>query len=104
MSDSISRRDALKTLGVSSLGMMFAGKIRGAEIDGTIADIVVGGEPVEIAVWTLSRSTVRITVHPIRSGSATAVPYTGALDTSATGTRVATTRDSERKSGIVAGD
>jgi hypothetical protein len=60
MSDAISRRDALKHLAASGAGMMFAGVIRSGG-----ADIIVAGQPVEIAVWSLSRVTVRITVRPL---------------------------------------
>ena len=68
MSKNISRRDAVKQLAASSASLMaFAGVIRGAE------DIVVAGQPVEIAVWSLSRSTVRITVRPITVGSPPAI-------------------------------
>jgi len=44
MSDSVSRRQALKQLGAASAGFMLGGKI----IRGRAADIVIAGQPVEI--------------------------------------------------------
>lgn len=70
----ISRRDALKQLGVVASGAYFAGAFHSET-----AEIIVGGRPVEIAVWSLSATTVRITVSPLVSGARTAVPVTGAL-------------------------
>jgi alpha-glucosidase len=73
-SEAISRRGALKRLSAVASGAYFAGAFRGAS-----ADIIVGGKPVEIAVWSLSPTTVRITVSPIVDGTRTPVPVTGAL-------------------------
>lgn len=75
MSDLVSRRDALKQLGVAGAGLMLGGKV----IRGRAADIVIAGQPVEIALASLSDSTVRITVRPIQQGVPAPVPVTGAL-------------------------
>ncbi|MGH7505927.1 MAG: TIM-barrel domain-containing protein, partial [Longimicrobiales bacterium] len=74
MPESISRRDALKQLGLSGTSLLFAGTIRGGS-----APIIVAGQPVEIGVWSLRPTTVRITVAPIEQGESAPVPFTGAL-------------------------
>src|SRR6186713_2351908 len=73
-SDGISRRAALKQLGAVASGAVFAGAFRSES-----ADIIVGGKPVEIAVWSLSPTTVRITVSPLVAGTPVKVAPTGAL-------------------------
>ena len=70
-----SRRDALKHLGALGVGVLFAGRIRGTET----AEIIVAGKPVEVSIWSLSPSTVRIVVAPIVDGTRADVPATGAL-------------------------
>ena len=61
MSHSITRRAALKQISVAGAGVLVSrGIIRG---QGT--DITIGGQPVEIAVASLSPSTVRISVLPV---------------------------------------
>src|ERR1041384_7992693 len=99
MSKEISRREALKQLAASSAAAMFAGTIRGGA-----EDIVVAGQPVEIAVWSLSPTTVRIVVRPIENGAPVAVPVTGALEREEPGTSVVKTRDGTRAARIRAGD
>jgi alpha-glucosidase (family GH31 glycosyl hydrolase) len=74
MPDAISRRAALKHLAVAGGGMVFAGAIRGRA-----ANIVIAGQAVEIAVWSVSHATVRITIRPLASGIPVPVPVTGAL-------------------------
>ena len=69
-----SRRDALKQIGAASASMAFAGVLRGQT-----SDIVVAGKPVEIAVSSVSPTTVRITVLPIVDGKPAAVPVDGVL-------------------------
>ncbi|MGH7504611.1 MAG: twin-arginine translocation signal domain-containing protein, partial [Longimicrobiales bacterium] len=69
----VSRRDALKQLGVAGGGLLCAGAIRGP----ASAPIVVAGQPVEIGVWSVSASTVRITVRPLAEGVPAPVPFTG---------------------------
>lgn len=75
MSNPFTRRDALKRLGTAGAGIILGrGIVRGQQ-----ADIMVSGKPVEIAVASLSPSTVRITVLPLTDGRAPAVPVDGAL-------------------------
>ena len=59
MTDAISRREALKQIATTSAGILVAGVIRS-----TNADIMVAGQTVEIAVFSVSPDTVRITVIP----------------------------------------
>ncbi len=99
MSDAISRRDALKQLAASGAGMMFAGTIRGGA-----ADIIVAGQPSEIAVWSVSPDTVRITVRPLQSGSPVPVPVTGALVQEEPGTALTRARDGTRLARVRAGN
>ncbi|AHG92395.1 glycoside hydrolase family 31 (plasmid) [Gemmatirosa kalamazoonensis] len=88
MPDRLSRRDALKRLGaLGTLGGL--GALRGVLRS---AEMVVAGRPVEVAVFAVSRVTVRITVRPIESGDPVPVPTTGALVSDAPGTLVRRTR------------
>jgi alpha-glucosidase len=80
----ITRRDALRHMIVASSGLAFAGRIRGFA-----APIQIAGRPVEIEVWSLSPSTVRLTVRPLADGQLLAVPLTGALAVERPGTLVA---------------
>ena len=75
MSEPLTRREALKRLGTSSAGLVLARSV----IRSQSSDIIVAGKPVEIIVSTLGSSTVRLTVLPIESGRAIAVPVDGAL-------------------------
>ncbi len=70
-----SRRDALKHLGAASAGWLLAPSV----IRGRSVDLMVAGQPVEIAVSSVSDITVRITVRPLQASGAIAVPDTGAL-------------------------
>jgi alpha-glucosidase/alpha-D-xyloside xylohydrolase len=99
MTNDITRRDALKQLAASSASMVFAGVIRGRA-----ADIVVAGQPVEVAVWSVSPATVRITVRPLASGTPTPVPVTGALVREELGRSITRARDAQRFSRVRAGD
>jgi len=99
MSDAISRREALQHLAASGAGMMFAGVIQGR---GT--DIIVAGQPVEIAVWSLSRVTVRITVRPMQGGGTMPIPITGALVREEPGAPIVKARDTAATSRVRAGD
>ena len=86
-------------LAASSAAMMLAGVIRGGE-----ADIVIAGQPVEIAVWSVSPHTVRITVRPLENGSPQAVPVTGALVHEEPGSAVVRSRDTNGLARIGAGN
>ena len=70
-----SRREALKTIGVGSAGLLVGGGI----IRGQGADIMVAGQPVQIAVMSESAMTVRLTVRPLENGRPAALNVTGAL-------------------------
>ena len=72
---STTRRDAIKQLGTAGAGFALGGGI----IRGHLADIVIGGHPVEIAVSSVSPDTVRIMVRPIRSEGVVPIATTGAL-------------------------
>ena len=95
----VSRRDALKHIGVLGAGALFAGRITGSA-----AGITVNGKPVEISVWSLSPSTVRITVAPIIDGKSAKVLLTGALTQEDSGTPRVRATDSARVSSVRAGD
>jgi len=73
MSESLSRRDALKQIAAAGAGVVVSGGI----IRGQAAPIRIAGVPVEIAVASLSASTVRITAAAI--AGAGGVPEDGAL-------------------------
>ena len=61
----LTRRQLLQQLGATAgAAMVPLGVIRGQE-----APIMVAGKPVEIAVFSVSPDTVRITVRPIEAGT-----------------------------------
>jgi alpha-glucosidase/alpha-D-xyloside xylohydrolase len=99
MSGPISRRAALTRLGLAGTGLLFPRIIRGQN-----ADIMVAGQPVEIAVAALSPITARITVRPLRDGQPVTVPITGALDQPAAGTARARGRAAPALARVRAGD
>jgi alpha-glucosidase/alpha-D-xyloside xylohydrolase len=90
MSETVSRRDALKQLGAVGAGVALGGGV----IRGGSSDIMVAGVPVEILVQSVSPSTVRILVVPLASGAG-AVPDDGALVRDATGRTVLRQRTPE---------
>jgi alpha-glucosidase (family GH31 glycosyl hydrolase) len=71
----LTRRQLLQQLGATAgVAMLPLDVIRGQE-----APIIVAGKPVEIAVFSVSPDTVRITVRPVGAGTPEVIPYTGAL-------------------------
>src|SRR5262245_9328433 len=62
MTHRIPRRDALKTIGAAGAGLALGGGI----LRGQATDIIVAGQPVEIAVSSVSQMTVRVTVRPLK--------------------------------------
>ena len=100
MTDALSRREALKQLGVAGAGVMFGPRF----IRGAAADIIVAGSPVEIAVWSLSATTVRITMLPIRNGQPASIASTGALASPAPGSRRGRAREPRGVGRVRAGD
>jgi alpha-glucosidase (family GH31 glycosyl hydrolase) len=65
MSRRVSRRRAMRRLGSAAAGIFVAPSI----LRGQASPIVVAGQPVEVAVASVSPSTVRITVVPITNAS-----------------------------------
>ena len=100
MSEPITRRDALKQLGAAGAGLVAGSTV----IRGQDRPIVVAGQPVEIAVFSLSATTVRITVRPLANGDALPVPATGALVDEQPGRRLAAGRTTGSVSRVRAGD
>jgi alpha-glucosidase/alpha-D-xyloside xylohydrolase len=100
MSDSVSRREALKQLGVASAGIMLGGKM----IRGRAGSITIAGQLVEIAVASLSESTVRITIRPLQGDATVPLPVTGALASDAPAQSVARGRDASAVARVRAGN
>src|SRR5690606_6403157 len=100
MTTPITRRDALKQLGLSGTSLLFAGTIRGA----AHAPIVIAGQPSEILVYSLSTRTVRIPVRPIVEGTPAEIPCAGARVDERAGTRVGGGTDASAVARVVAGD
>ncbi|MGH9383185.1 MAG: TIM-barrel domain-containing protein, partial [Vicinamibacterales bacterium] len=80
MSSRISRRAALKTLSAAGAGVTLAPAV----LRGQPSAIVVNGKPVEIAIASVSPSTVRLSVSPVAATPA-AVRNDGALVAAANG-------------------
>jgi alpha-glucosidase/alpha-D-xyloside xylohydrolase len=81
MSDSVSRRDAIKRLATITAGFALTGDISrgGLTIRRNARDITIAGQPVEITVLSLSPQTVRLTMSPLRNGHPDPLPITGEL-------------------------
>jgi alpha-glucosidase/alpha-D-xyloside xylohydrolase len=84
----LSRRDAVKRLAAAGAGAVLAPCILRGQ-----SPIVVAGRPVEIAVASVSPSTVRITVAPVSTSAGEAVADDGALVAAAKGTAVGRYRE-----------
>src|SRR4029434_10075388 len=80
MSKRVDRRKALKVIGTAGVGAVLAPAI----LRGQSSAIVVNGKPVEIAIASISASTVRISVLPIAAAPST-VRNDGALVPAADG-------------------
>ena len=100
MTEPLSRRDALKQLGAAGASVILGPRF----IRGQAADIIVAGAPVEIAVWSLSATTVRLTVRPIRDGQPTPIASTGALAREEPGSRRARATEPRGVDRVRAGD
>jgi alpha-glucosidase/alpha-D-xyloside xylohydrolase len=82
MSSPLSRREALKRIGVAGASVGIPTVTRAAHgIADAPAEIVIAGHRVEITVASLSAVTARITIFPLVDGRVEPVPYTGALAT-----------------------
>src|SRR6187200_3332529 len=100
MSQPITRRAALKQISAAGAGVLVSrGVIRGQG-----GDIVVGGQPVEIAVDSLSPSTVRISVLPIVGSTPTVAPQDGGLAEPSAAKPVAAARASTQFKPVRAGN
>ncbi len=75
MSESVTRRAALKQLGSAGAGLALGGGL----FRGQASAITIAGQAVEVAVSSLSPTTVRIAVVPIEGGRPASVPVDGAL-------------------------
>ena len=100
MTHRIDRRDALKQIGAAGVGLAFGGGI----IRGQSTDIVVAGQPVEIAVSSVSAATVRVTVRPLQDGTAAPIPLTGALVQNEFGSALGRGRQPAAVANVRAGD
>lgn len=72
MTQQMSRRDALRALTLAGAGLSAPTLLRGMA-----SALEVGGRAVDVAVWTLGPTTLRITVRP--ASATAAVPLTGAV-------------------------
>ena len=97
---SISRREALKHLGVVGAGLA----LHGTTLRGRIRGILVAGRPVELTVASLSPTTVRLTLRPLQDGGPAPVPFTGALVQGEAGLALAQGGEPEGFDRVTAGD
>ena len=96
----VTRRKALRDIGVAGAGIAFSGGV----IRGQGPGIVVAGKPVEIAVSSVSPSTVRITVRPLVDGAPVPVAVTGALERESPDATIASARTAAPLTRVRAGD
>ena len=105
MADSISRRAALKRLAAIGAGFAVSGDaLGGLIIRRRGRDIVIAGQPVEIAVSSVSPTTVRLTVRPLRNGQPAPLPATGELAEEELGTMSARGRTTPELVRVRVGD
>jgi alpha-glucosidase/alpha-D-xyloside xylohydrolase len=99
----MNRREALRRIGQATAGLTLSGGV----IRGQGSDIVVAGSPVEIAIASVSPSTVRITVLPVQNGlgvEAAQTPETGTIVPEGQGRGVTRGRDARPLSSVRAGN
>ena len=101
MPDAVSRREALKQLGVVGAGLAIG---RPQFLRGQAKEIVVAGQSVEISVASLSPTTARITLRPIHNGAADSLPVTGELITEKLGRAITHSRAAASLSRVRAGE
>ena len=94
------RRDVLKQLGIAGAGIALTPTV----IRGQGADLMVGGQPVEIAVSSLSAATVRITLQAIAGGQPAAIPDDGTLVQGEWGKSIARARTGAPLASVKAGN
>jgi alpha-glucosidase/alpha-D-xyloside xylohydrolase len=96
----LTRRQALKDIGVAGAGLAFSGAV----IRGQGAGIMVAGKPVEISVSSVSPVTVRLTVRPVVDGAPAPVAVTGALERESFSAALASARAPAPLARVRAGD
>jgi hypothetical protein len=69
-----------------------------------MAEIIFAGQPAEVAVFSVSPATARITVRPLEGGVAAPIPVTGALVQDEFGPPIATARVAAELNRVSAGD
>lgn len=106
MSADLTRRDALKRLGAA--GATAAGVAAVPTVAEAVArhaaGLTIAGRAAEIAVASVSASTVRVTIHPIIDGRPAPVAETGALTDAASGTVHVRAREAAPLARVSAGD
>src|SRR5262245_2112919 len=75
MTEKISRREALK--GMSSAGVIAL--IEARSLSAREAEIRIAGQPIEIAISSVSAATVRLSVTPVANGQPQPIPSDGSL-------------------------
>ena len=100
MTEPLSRREALKRLGAIGAGAALVP----VRLIGGRSEILIAGQPVEIAVASLSPATVRITARPIVAGRVEPIAKTGELAEENPGKIASRSRDGARLSRVRAGD
>jgi hypothetical protein len=75
MKNSITRRAALKSVAAVGSGVLFGQRMIVAQDP----PLQIAGRPVEIALTSVSKANVRITVAPIEDNKPSPVPLDGAL-------------------------
>lgn len=98
--NSLSRRDALKQIGAAGAGLVLSGGI----VRGQASDVMIAGKPVEVRVFSLGPSTLRLIVQPIVGGGEATVPPDGALVAEAEGKSLARRHLDQRFDPIRAGN
>ena len=101
MSPRVSRRRAIRDLGLASAGLGFSGGLLRAQ---TPAGLIAAGQPCEVAVFAVSPDTVRITLRPLRDGVAAPIATTGHLAEPDPGKRIAQSRGGAAVNRVRAGN
>ena len=97
----MSRRSAVTQLAAGAAGALLVPR---AVIGGQSEAITVAGQPVEIAVYSISPRTARIVVAPVAGGTAAQVPFTGALADETPGKRLVRGTSTSEFARLRAGD
>ena len=100
MSDSLSRRDAIRQLGILGAGVALRPRILRVGGD----PLVIAGQAVEVAVATVGARTVRVSVRPLGGNGPAPIPATGELTADAAGSVAKATRDTAQLARVRAGE